>query len=172
MDASSAEAHLTYGWNLLWTKHQDLGVAEVERAVASDPNFAEAYTHLAEALNLAGRPDEAIGFAKKAMRLDPNYATWFAFFLGNSYYLLRRYDEAIAAYQEAIRRNPGALWPHLNLAMVYAEMGKEKAAQGQVAEVLRIDPRYAIKWTRDNIPFKNEADLDRVVAAQQKAGLY
>jgi adenylate cyclase len=71
------------------------------------------------------------------MRLDPNYAPWFAAFLGNSYFLLRPYDEAIAAYQEAVRRNPDVPWPHSSLAVAYAEMGKDKEARAQAAEVVR-----------------------------------
>ena len=171
VDSSSSEAHLTLGWNLLWKKQHDLGIAELERAVSLDPNFSEAYAHLGDGLNFAGRPDEAIGFIKKAMRLDPNYATWVVFFLGESYWGLRRYDEAIAAFQEAIRRGPGFLRAHAMLAAVYAELGREKEARAEAAEVLRIDPRYSVNWWRDVLPYKNEADLDRFVSGQRKAGL-
>jgi tetratricopeptide (TPR) repeat protein len=52
--------------------------------VSLDPNSAWAYGFLAEVLNLSGRPDEAIGFAKKAMRLDPKYPPWLAFHLAQS----------------------------------------------------------------------------------------
>jgi adenylate cyclase len=171
VDESSAEAHLTFGWNLLWTRQQDLGVAQLEKAVALDPNFSEAYAHLAEALNLVGRPDEAIGLAKKAMRLDPHYPPWVAFFLGNSYYELRRYDEAIAAYQEALRRNPDFWGAHQYLAATYAEQGRQKEAHAEAAEVLRIYPGFSVNWVRDNVPFKNQADLDRSVSGLRKAGL-
>ena len=171
VDEFSAEARLTYGWNLLWEKQQDLGVAELEKAVSLDPNFAEAYAHLTAGLNFVGRPDEAIGLAKKAMRLDPNYAFWFAGWLGDSNFLLHRYDEAVEAYQEALRRNPEIAWTHASLAMVYAEMGKEKEARAQAAEVRRLDPGNGMKWLRDRSPFKNHADLDRIAVAQQKAGL-
>ena len=171
VDEFSAEARLTYGWNLLWKKQQDLGVAELEKAVSLDPNFAEAYAHLTAGLNFVGRPDEAIGLAKKAMRLDPNYAFWFAGWLGDSNFQLHRYDEAVEAYQEALRRNPDIVWTHSNLAMVYAEMGKEEEARAQAAEVRRLDPGNSAKWLRDRFPFKNQADLDRIVAALEKAGL-
>jgi len=171
VDDSSSEAHLTFGWNLLWKKQQDLGVAQLEKAVSLDPNSSEAYAHLAQGLNFAGRPDEAIGFAKKAMRLDPNYASWVAFYLGESYRMLRRYDEAIAAYQEAIRRNPDFPGAHESLAGVYAELGQEKEARAEAAEVLRINPGYSLNWMRDNLPFKNQADLDRIISGSRKAGL-
>jgi adenylate cyclase len=97
-------------------------------------------------------------------------APWFAAFLGNSYYLLHRYDEAITAYQEAVRRNPDVAWTHSNLAMVYAEMGKDTGARAQAAEVMRINPGGSVNWVRDNYPLKNQADLNRMVAALQKAG--
>ena len=156
---------------MLWKKQHDLGVAELEKAVSLDPNFSEAYAHLGDGLNFAGRPDEAIGFIKKGMRLDPNYAPWVVAFLGESYWLLRRYDEATAAFQQAIRRSPDYLPAHGWLAVVYAELGREKEARAEAAEVLRIDPRYSVNWWRDVLPYKNQADLDRFVSGQRKAGL-
>ena len=171
LDPSSPYAHQVLGWVWIWKKQIDLGIAELEKAVSLSPNHAGAHAHLAEALNFAGRPEEAIGFVKKAMRLDPNYGAWVVFFLGNSYWLLRRYDEAIAAYQEAVRRNPDFLPTHSMLAVVYAELGQEKEARAQTAEVLRMNPGFLVDAMRDRLPFKNQADLDRYIAALRKAGL-
>ena len=109
---------------------------------------------LAAGLNCSGRPEEAIGFVKKAMRVDPKYGPWVALWLGDSYYLLRRYDEAIAAYQEAIRRNPNYLSPHRMLAATYAELGREKEAQAEAAEVLRINPAFNVDLFRARAAFQ------------------
>ena len=136
-----------------------------------DPNSSNAYGSLASGLNYSGRSDEAIGFVKKAMRVDPKYGPWVTLFLGDSYYLLRRYDEAITAYQEAVRRSPNYLSPHRMLAATYAEQNREKEAQGEAAEVLRINPTYSVELYQARLPFKNHADLDRLVAALRKAGL-
>jgi len=91
---------------LLLTKQHDSAIAELEQAVSLNPNFSWAYAMLASALNWSGRPDEAIGPGKKAMRLDPKCEAWVTFPLGDSYYWLRRYDDAIPALQDAVRRNP------------------------------------------------------------------
>ena len=171
VDDSSAEAHLTYGWNQMHKDQQDLGVVQLEKAVALDPNFSEAYAHLSQALIFVGRPDEAIGFAKKAMRLDPHYAPWVVWFLGNGYLALRRYDDAIAAYQESLRRNPNSAYAHQTLAATYAEMGRDKEAKAEAAELLRLQPGFTVEWTRAKWPFKNQVDLDRYTAALHKAGL-
>ena len=170
VDDTSSEAHLTLGWNLLWKKQHDLGVAQLEKAVALDPNFSEAYAHLGQALNYSARPDEAIGFIKKAMRLDPNYPPWFVFFLGKSYWLLRQNDEAVVALQEAIRRSPDFLPARDLLAVVYIEMGQEKQAKAEAAEVIRIDPTHSVSWLQSVLPYKKQADLERFISGQRKAG--
>src|SRR5262249_15367690 len=151
------EAHTWLGWDLLWKKQHDGAIAELERAVSLGPNSALALAFLAEVLNFAGRPDEAIGFAKKATRLDPNYPPPLVFHLAHSYFLLRRYDEAVAAMQDALRRNANFLPARRMLAVVYTELGREKDARAEVAEVLRISPGASLDVWRERLPYKNQA---------------
>jgi adenylate cyclase len=171
LDSSLAEARRALGYALVWSKQQDAGVAELEKAVLLDSNSSNAYGTLASGLNYSGRSEEAIEFVKKAMRVDPKYGPWVLLWLGDSYYLLRRYDEAIAAYQEAKRRNPNYLSPHRALAATYAELGRQKEAEAESAEVLRISPAFSLELYRTRLPFKNQAALDRFIAALRKAGL-
>ena len=171
LDDSLSDAHTALGWTSLWKKQHDVAVAELERAVSLDPNSEWTYGNLAEALNFAGRPDEAIGFVKKAMRLDPNYPPWVPFLLAHSYSLLRRYDEAIAALQDSLRRNPNFLPARRWLAVVYAELGREKEARAEVAEILRISPEASLDLWRERMPYKNPADLERFIAGLRKAGM-
>jgi adenylate cyclase len=171
LDGSLSDAHLVLGWTSLWKKQHDLAIAEMEKAVSLDPNNSDANTFLGEGLMYAGRSEEAIGFHKKAMRLDPNYPFYVLFMLGNSYRESRRYDEAISAYQEAARRNPEWWGPHEALATIYVELGREKEARAEVAEILRLNPRESLDWLRETLPFKNQAELDRFISGLQKAGL-
>jgi adenylate cyclase len=171
LDDSLSDAHTVLGWISLWKKQHDPAIAELERAVSLDPNSVWAYGYLAETLNFAGRPDEAIGFAKKAMRLDPKYPTWLPFLLAHSYSLLRRYDEAIAALQDSLGRNPNFLPARRWLAVVYAELGREKEARAEVAETLRISPEASLERWRERMPYKNQADLERFIAGLRKAGM-
>ena len=156
---------------LLLDKQHDLGLTELEKAVSLDPNSSLAFGTLANGLNWCGKPEEAIGFVKRAMRVDPKYGPWVALWLGDSYYWLRRYDEAIAAYLEAIRRNPNYLTAHRDLAATYAEMGREKEARAEASEVLRLNPVFSVDLFRARHPVQKQADLDRLIAALRKAGL-
>ena len=159
------------GWNLVWRKQHETAISELERAVSLDPNSEWAYGFLAEVLNFAGRPDEAIGFAKKAMRLDPNYPAWIVFHLAESYFLLHRNEEAVSAIKDALHRNPTFLPARRVLAIIYAEQGRTGEAQREVAEILRISPDASLDLWRQRMVYKNPADLERYIAGLRKAGM-
>ncbi|NIS70107.1 MAG: tetratricopeptide repeat protein, partial [Proteobacteria bacterium] len=60
-------------------------MAEGERAIGLDPNNSQPHIQLAQTLHYAGRPEEAIVHAKKAMRLDPYYPAWWLSQLAGPY---------------------------------------------------------------------------------------
>ena len=82
-----------------------------------------------------------------------------------------RYEEAIAAFKKALTRNPNLLPAHVNLAVIYSELGREEEARAEVAEVLRINPNFSLEVLRQRLPYKDPADLERYLAALRKAGL-
>ncbi len=171
VDDSLAQAHVTLGTVYLWKKQYDQAIAEAERAIALDANFAEAYTWLGEALRRVGRPEEAIGLIEKAMRLNPHYPPFYSFQLGEAYRYTGRYEEAIAAYKKALTHIPDLLPAHLGLATIYSELGRAEEARAEVAEVLRITPKYSLERLRQMSPYKDPAVLERMLAALRKAGL-
>jgi adenylate cyclase len=171
VDDSLAQAHATLGNVYVWKKQYDQAIAEAERAIALDSNFAEAYMGLGEILKFAGRPEEALGLIEKAMRLNPHYPATYLFCLGTHYRLMGRNEEAIAAFKRALTRNPDFLPVHINLAVVYSELGREEEARAEAAEVLRINPKYSLEVLRQITPFKDPAVLERMFAALRKAGL-
>jgi adenylate cyclase len=171
LDDSLAQAHVTLGTVYLWKKQYDQAIAEAERAIALDSNFAEAYTWLGETLRRVGRPEEAIGLIEKAMRLNPHYPPFYLFLLGEAYRSTGRYEEAIAAYKRALTRNPNILPAHLCLAICYAELGRLEEARAEAAEVLRLNPKYSLEVLRQQSPYKDQAVLERMLAALRKAGL-
>jgi hypothetical protein len=60
---------------------------------------------------------------------------------------------------------------HLMLAAVYSELGKEAEAQAEVAEVLRLNPKFSLEVHRQRMPIKDPVVLERQIAALRKAGL-
>jgi len=60
----------------------------------------------------------------------------------------QRYDDAIAAYKEAIRLDPRFTWAHFNLSTSYWMTGHLADTVRELEETLRLDPKNAeaLKW--------------------------
>ena len=152
-------------------KKIDQAVVEAERAVALDPNDAEGYAWLAQALNAAGQPEKAREAAEKAMRLNPHYPAWYSTFLGGAYSALGQYEQAIATLKEGVIRNPNYLWCHVFLASIYGRVGREKEAQAEAAEIVRISPTFSLEGARQIFFNKNPEVVEHFIDGLRKAGL-
>lgn len=170
LDSSVPYAHLTLGCAYLFHRQHEQAIAEMERAITLDPNFADAHIWTTLILNYGGRPEEAIGWAKKAMRLNPHYPGWYLNFLGMAYSLTGRYEEALTVMKKALTLTPN-LDIHLGLAALYSTLGRKEEAQAEAAEVLRMSLNFSVDAWGKILPFKNPADLERLLAALRKAGL-
>ena len=82
-----------------------------------------------------------------------------------------QYEEALVPLKKVLALNPNSGAAHRMLAVCYAELGRLDEARAEVAEVLRLNPNYSLEWVRQNMPYKDPADLERWIAALRKAGL-
>jgi TolB-like protein/Flp pilus assembly protein TadD len=171
LDDSLSLAHRVLGLVYGWKRQHDQAIAAAEWAIALDPNDAEGYFRLADILNFAGRPEEAIKLVEKATRLNPYAPAFHLFFLGHAYYLTERYEEAIAVLKGVLTRDPDLLPAHTYLAATYSQLGQEAEARAEVAEVLRISPHRSLEELRQRLAYKDPAILERHIAALRKAGL-
>ena len=119
----------------------------------------------------SGRPEEAITLFKKAIRLNPIPPNYYIRYLGESYRLAGRYEEAIAEYEKSLEQSPDDLLTHVYLAIIYIALGREQEARAEAAEVLRIDPGFTLGHFSKTLPYKNQSDIDFAIASLRKAGL-
>jgi len=80
-------------------------------------------------------------------------------------------EEGTAVYKKALQGNPNDLSSHLGLAAAYSILGREEEARYSAAEVLRINPKFSLEHFERILPYKNQADKERAIAAWRKAGL-
>ena len=149
----------------------DAAIESCERAVALDPNGAYVTGFLGFVLNWAGRPEEAISLAQKAMRFSPLHPSWYVVVAAHAYRLLKRHQDAVVLYQMAIKQTPNYISAHIGLTASYAEMGRLDDARTQAAEVLRIDPRYSIGRYATALTHKQPEHAQRSLDALRDAGL-
>lgn len=171
LDDSLSAAYQALGQFYLFKRQHDQAIAEEERAIALDPNFATAYAQLGLILIYAGQPQEAIEWVQKALRLNPQVPVSYLAYLGFALHFAGRDEEAIPILQKARACNPDYMDPHVQLAVIYSELGRMKEAQAEVAEILRLSPDVTVEGARQKIPFKDSKTLERFLAALRRAGL-
>jgi len=168
LDNSNAISYAFLSMCYTLTRRQDLSRSAAERALAIDPNFAFGYAALAFALDYS-KPAEALAAAQKAMRLDPLMGDLYAFPLGIAYAVLGQYDQAIPPLRKYLSyaKNIPA---HLMLISCYVELGRDKEAQAEVAEVLRSSPHFSLAAAKQMSPMSGPL-RDRLYGDMAKAGL-
>jgi adenylate cyclase len=149
------------------------GITEAERAVALNPNGALAYGYYASSLFHAGRLKEAIPMFQKTIRLNPIGSSNSFNSLGSCYRRTGRLEEAVSAFKQALLRSPDNIFPRLSLAATYIQMGREKEARAEAAEVLRINPKFSLDNYAKAITsyYPEQSELDSYIGLVRKAGL-
>lgn len=97
------------------------------RALALNPQRADAHVNLGRLLHEAGRTAEAATHYLQALRSDPGNATA-AFNLGVALEDLGRESEAVAAYEQCIASNPSFADAHYNLGVLLERTGDQRGA--------------------------------------------
>jgi adenylate cyclase len=90
---------------------------------------------------------------------------------GNALRMTGRFEEAVPQFKKAIQRAPDFIYPHLALAATYSQMGREKEARAEAAEVLRINPKFSLDFFAKTTPMKDQSEKDKFFNALRKAGL-
>ena len=114
--AALAEVQLRYEWD--W----DAAERGFRRALALDPNYADARYRYGNFLRDMGRFDEAIVEIRRAQGMDPHSLPISAAVAGVFYYA-KRYDEAIEECLRALEQEPRFYNASFYLAVSYIEKG-------------------------------------------------
>jgi len=173
MDDSDPLPHSNLGWvYVLRERKYDQAIAECERALSLAPNAATSHFWMGNILNFSGKHEEAIRYFQTALRLDPIPPNHYFSALGRAYLNLGRYEEAITFMKRTLERAPDHILAHQYLAATYSWAGRPEDARRHAAELLRINPNWVIpKAGSYALPYKNEADREKLLEGYRKAGL-
>jgi len=171
LDETLPEGLCLLGNVYLWEKQHEKAISLYEKAIRLEPNYAYGLAELGGTLNYAQRPQEAIELLKKAIRLNPLLPGYPLYHLGHSYYLTRRYDQAIKAFEGTLSTNPEFLPAHIFLAAIYGEIDQRENARAEMTIIQKQSPQTSLETLKRKLPYKDPAVLERVLTAISKAGL-
>lgn len=130
----------------------------VSAALALNDELGEAHTTLAVLNRMRGRNADAVEAFKRAIELNPNYATarqWY----GSTLVSLGRAEEGLAQKRKAQELDPLSAVVNLSVGMTLANLGRFEEALAQYEVVIEIDPAMPG-------PYERIADLHQTAFGQ------
>jgi non-specific serine/threonine protein kinase len=171
LDDPSGLAYMLKGALHLMHHEHEKALEASEKALTDRPSCPWALALKGNICNYTGRPSEAIDLAKQAIRLTPLYPPLFPAVLAAGHYLCEQPEEAIDAARGAIELSPDNLEAHVMLAGALAAAGHPDQADSPLQKIRRIKKDFSLAGFAKSQPFKDPADLDRMLADLRATGL-
>ncbi len=169
LDENESACFSSLGQGHLLRGSFDLAVQNLQRAVEINPNNQWSTADMGTILLAAGKTEEALTWLKRAREIDPYFdEPWYWRSVGRTYMVLKRYEEALAAFRTVQSRQYriSAL-----MAGCYARLGDMDRARASAAECLLLKPDFCIERYMAKQPFKNPADAAVLAESMVLAGL-
>jgi adenylate cyclase len=125
---------------------------------------------LATLMYFTGEPQQGLDLILKAMRLNPHHPYNYPFHLGQAYFILGRYVEAIDAFSSGLDSNPSSERLRVWLAAAYAKAGRLDDASWEAEQVLTLNPAFSIDRMAQAFPFSQPGDLENFLSGLRQAG--
>jgi len=166
-DEQKHTAQEYYYQGVSFTQQSNFSEAEkaFKRALALEPNIAEAYNYLGFVAIQQGRASlaEIASLFRQATKLNPEY--------GEAYYNLGviltkqgLLSEAQEAYLQVIKISPGSTEGYYNLGVVFSKLGLLAKAQVCFQEVIKLKPDYVAAYFNLGVTLKDQGLLEAAIA--------
>jgi adenylate cyclase len=173
LDDKDSFSHFVLGRVLAITGQGERAIAEMEKSVALNPNYAQGYQGLGLVLCWSGRAADGEAVIDIAMRLSPQDPDLWRFFVVKAAACnnLRKHDEAAKWARKAINERADQLWPLVNLAIALAGQNLLEEARLVGKDLLRLDPDFSLSKLDTYSPHFYPEYRDIWIKALRAAGL-
>ena len=163
--------YYTLGFILYNAGRYEAALDAYRRTTELQPDHAGAFTMLGLVEYVLGDVNQAVGNYEHAVRLGPSAPAYSN--LAFAYFAAKRYTDALAAYQEALKTDSRSVLNNRNIGDVYARLGRQQEAKAAYEraisfgqQILAVNPRDAVTIVDVALA---EARLGRRAMAQRHA---
>ena len=167
LDPSDSRGHAALGSAFLYKRQHDEALAAYERANELNPNDADVLAEMGHTVSCRGETDRAVTLIRRAMRLNPYYPDWYLWHLGEAFFDLGDYEEAI----RTLNRMHDKAEAYRLLTASYAHLGRMEEARYSAQQLLLTQPEFTIEHWSEVPPDQNPEPRERLIEGLAKAGL-
>jgi TolB-like protein/Flp pilus assembly protein TadD len=170
IDPRNPFTHFAAGLAAMFSRDLQRVASEVETVLTINPHDANAITLRGNICLYSGEPLAAIPDIERAMHLDPGFGHLHLHLLGMAHLVAGQYETAAKLFRERILQVPQTDMTRAYLAAALGHLGKTEEAMRVIHELHDINPNYSLIERLGRLPFKNQADVDGIVAGWRRAG--
>lgn len=146
----------------------DEAVANYQKALALNLDFAEVHYNLGLALQTRGNLDAAIASYHKALLLNPGYVKAH-YNLAIVHQAQGNLDAATESYRKTISMNPGFAEAHYNLGVVLQTQGRIEDAVTSYQTAISLNSGYAKAHYNLGLALQEKSELEAAIASYRRA---
>ncbi|HEX3100249.1 MAG TPA: tetratricopeptide repeat protein, partial [Pyrinomonadaceae bacterium] len=142
--------------------------AYAERAIAIDDQLGEPHVSLGKVFEQLWQWTESEREYKRAIELNPNYATayhWYSILLKN----LGRFDEAASMIRRAHEIDPLSSVIGVNVSIIYQLQNNHDASIENSLKIIELDPNFLGAYDILGLSYLKQGRNDEAVASLEKA---
>ena len=172
LDPADSWAHIALGMSYGLQRKNTEAVEELNKAIEFDPNSSIARAMLGMIKCWGGDGDGGIAEFDKALRSNPRdpFNRVFGSMYATAHWVEGRYEDALPAALESVRKMPNAVVANRALAGTYMMLGRKEEAVKAFAIVKRLQPGFSSEWGKEHMPFTEGEHLDRWIDVIKHAG--
>jgi len=170
-EPSNPFAHMVVSMGATFMGDLERAKGEVDEALKLCPSYAMAFNGRGVVKIYEGNPADALPDIEQALRLDPAFSQQYLHFLGLAHLMLGHYETAAAHFRARITQAPETDFSRGFLVATLGHLDQPEEAAKVWAELMAINPRYSFAEHVGRLPFKRQADIDRLHEGFAKSGV-
>jgi adenylate cyclase len=176
-DAEEPWAHASLGFAFVLERRVEDAIAQYEKALALNPNFAFVYTMLGAALCYLGRGEEAMEQIDTAERLSPRDLLSRGNRGANNIIraaaclVAARYRHGVDFARKALFEAPSSTPAYRQLIVNCALGGDLEQAKAALRDLKRLQPDISLRWIEEWLPFVRTEERWKYMEGFRLAGL-
>ncbi len=168
LDENESECHRILAQVFLQRGNFERAFKHQERALFLNPNDDRTVCAMGEILALGGKPEEAEGWVRKAMKLNPYHPLRYWMHVARPLFHLGQYEEALSALAHIALPRRDELAYRVACAV---RLGDPEVLERHLAELRAANPNFDPQRFVDGLYYRRESDRKRVLDALKDAGL-
>jgi DNA-binding winged helix-turn-helix (wHTH) protein/TolB-like protein/Tfp pilus assembly protein PilF len=163
IDPDIPEIYWALGFVQTQSRHHEQALESMQKAIALDRSFADAYALLGGILTYQGQPAKSIPVLRTAMRLNPDGGYLYFLLLGRAYLFVGDTEQALINLRAALMRNPADVETRVYLSAALAAAGDHLAAKWEGDEIRSLEPGFSTRHWLDTYPMTSARQRQRLL---------